>query len=105
VGVLTILCSAGDIAVEWDPSDSESVARAKSEWDRLKADGYEFYEPVETRGKKVAAFREGLGRVLAVPGVKRQEDRKPSVPGRKPGRKRAMAGGPNARREPRRNLA
>lgn len=90
MGVMNVLTQAGDIVVEWNPEDKESVKKAKAEWDRLKGDGYEFYEPAETKGKRVKTFSAKRGRVIAAPGVRKPADKKAST------RPKAMGGGPNA---------
>lgn len=90
MGMMNVLTPAGDIVVEWDADDPESVKKAKDEWDRLKADGYEFFESAEAKGKRIKRFSKKLGRVIAAPGVKSAEDKKAGT------RTKAMAGGPNA---------
>lgn len=99
MGVMQVACNAGDIVVTWDPDDAESTQRARDEWNRLKADGYEFYEPGEGarqgKGRRLTRWNAAVGRVLAMPGVKRAAERKdPAMP-----RSRAMAGGPVERLE------
>jgi hypothetical protein len=89
MGVMNIICAAGDEIVEWDPNDDASVLKAKEEWDRLKAEGFEFFEPVEGKGKRVTRFSKNLGRVIAAPGVKKPTDKTQGT------RPKAMAGGPN----------
>lgn len=91
MGELTILDKTGDIRVEWDPDDAESTAKAKAEYDRLKQDGYNFYEVTETRGRPVKRWSKGAGRLIAAPGARSEPDKKAE---RRP---RAMAGGPNTR--------
>lgn len=91
MGELRVLNKSGDIKVEWDPKDAASVANAKVEWDRLKADGYEFFEVTEAKGKKIDRFKKSAGRVIAAPGIKKPAERTSGV------RQRAMAGGPNSR--------
>jgi len=91
MGQMNILTQKGDIVIEWDADNAESVKKAKAEWKKLKADGYEFFEPVEAKGKRVKRFDKGLGRVIAAPGVKKPADKKKGT------RPRAMGGGPNDR--------
>lgn len=91
MGKLVVLNEKGDITVEWDADDAESVKKAKDEFARLKKDGYEFFEAVETKGKRVTRFSKNLGKVIASPGVKKPEDKKTGKRGK------AMGGGPNAR--------
>jgi hypothetical protein len=112
MGTMHVLCAAGDILVQWDPGDERSAEQARAEYDRLRDDGYEFYEVERARGKRLKRWRKGLGVVIAAPGVRREADRPPAVekptPARAParsrggttggGRRRAMAGGPSARR-------
>ena len=88
MGELRVLNSQGDITVTWDPADSESCEKAKKEWDRLKADGYEFFEPVETKSKRVTRFSKKLGKVIAAPGAKTTVDKEQGT------RPKAMGGGP-----------
>lgn len=99
MGAMQIACNAGDIVVEWDPEDARSIDNAHAEWKRLKADGYEFYEPGEGelkgKGRRVTRWDKTRAKVLAMPGVKRAAERKdPALP-----RSRAMAGGPVERFE------
>lgn len=89
MGVMNVICASGDEVVEWDPDDSESVQKAKRKWDRLKAEGHEFFEPVQNKGKRVTRFSKNLGRVIAAPGVMKPSDKQT---GKRP---KAMAGGPN----------
>lgn len=89
MGVMNVICAAGDEVIEWDPNDNESVLKAKAEWDRLKDEGYEFYESVTSRGKRVTRFSKGLGRVVAAPGIQKPSDKQKGT------RQKAMAGGPN----------
>lgn len=94
MGVMRVLCKQGDIRVEWDANDPESVANAKLEFERLKADGYEFFESPSR--KRVKGWSAKRGSVLAVPGVQHKAD-KPIAPRRSTTRRRgAMAGGPVA---------
>lgn len=88
---MNVLTKAGDVVVEWQPDDEASVAKAKAEWDRLKKDGYEFFEPVESKGKRLSKFDAKRGRVIAAPGVQTAADKKAGKRGK------AMAGGPNDR--------
>ena len=37
MNVLEVLGRSGDIKVEWDPNDEESVAQARAEFDALKS--------------------------------------------------------------------
>lgn len=90
MGVMNVISSAGDTIIEWDPNDDESVVRAKDEWDRLKKEGYEFFQPVESKGKRLTRFSKDLTRVIAAPGIKKPSDTKA---GKRP---KAMSGGPDA---------
>lgn len=97
MGTMSVMGKEGDIIVEWDPDDKESVDRAKAEWARLKKDGYEFFKPVESRGVRLKRFDKKLGRVIAGPGVQHKSD-KAVAPGRRTQtRGKAMAGGPVSR--------
>lgn len=93
MGRMHVLGPEGDIVVEWDPDDQASIDKAKNEWARLKADGYEFFEPVAGKGKLLTRFNRKLGKVIAAPGVKKPIDRMSKS------RPRAMAGGPVERVE------
>lgn len=93
MGEIVILNQHGDIKVEWDPADADSVANAKKEFARLKADGYNFYEVAEARGKPVTRFDKTLGKVLAAPGAARTRDKEKGT------RPRAMRGGPVTQRQ------
>lgn len=90
MGEMRVLSRDGDIRVEWDPKDTDSVTKAHEEWKRLKDDGYEFFEVTETKGKRVTRFDKKIGKVIAAPGVKTKAERGTAA---KP---RAMSGGPNA---------
>lgn len=90
MGELRVLNEEGDVTVAWDPKDPESVKTAEAEFERLRQDGYEFYEVVDTKGKAVKKFRPELGRLIAAPGAKKPEERGTSK------RQKAMAGGPVA---------
>lgn len=90
MGQITILNDQGDVKLEWDPKDKESTAKAKAEFDRLREDGFELYEVVESKGKPVTRFNKNAGRLLAAPGAKTKADK---VTGARP---RAMSGGPVA---------
>lgn len=102
MGLMRVLCDQGDVIVQWDPADKDSVAQAKDEFAKLKSDGYEFYEssggPVtkDTQAKRVTTFKKSLGSVIAAPGVKTKSD-VASTGTAKPSRPRAMAGQPNDR--------
>jgi hypothetical protein len=92
VGRMNVMTEAGDITVTWDPEDPVKVEQAKSEWDRLKKDGYEFFVPGEPKAKRVKRWDPSRAHVIAAPGVQSPAERKdPAHP-----RSRAMAGGPNA---------
>lgn len=93
MGEMRVLNDQGDVKVEWDPADRESVAKAKAEFERLQGEGYLFYEVTDARGKQVKKFTKGLGRVLAAPGAQSAKDKATKQ------RPAAMAGGPVARRE------
>lgn len=90
MGEIVILNEHGDVKVEWDPDDAASVKQAKDEFDRLKKDGYLFYEVAETRGKQVKRFTKNAGKLLAAPGAQSTADKKAGT------RQRASAGGPVA---------
>lgn len=88
MGVMRVLNSRGDIRVEWDPADRESTAKAKDEYDRLKKDGYEFFEVTETKGKRVDRWNKNAKTLIASPGVQKPIDK---LKGSRP---KAMAGQP-----------
>lgn len=92
MGQLNVMTNEGDIVIEWDADNPDSVKKAQAEWKKLKADGYEFFEPVESKGKRVTRFKKDLGRVIASPGVKKPADKKKGT------RAKAMGGGPLMRR-------
>ena len=87
---MRILNEHGDEKVEWDPADQKSVNAAQERFNRLKKDGYEFYEVTETRGKPVRRWDRKLGKLIAAPGARSKADREVGT------RPRAMAGGPVA---------
>lgn len=91
MGVMKVMGPEGDVSVEWDPEDPESVEKAKGEYDRLKKDGYEFYEVQEAKGKRVQRWSKKHGKLIAAPGVQKKADKATGT------RARAMGGGPNAR--------
>lgn len=88
MGAIIVLNELGDVKVEWDPADRESTAKAKAEFDRLKKDGYLFYEVAEARGKPVTKFSKSAGKLLAAPGAQSASDKRSGA------RPNAMAGGP-----------
>lgn len=92
MGTIHVLCEDGDISINWDPENEDSVKNAKTEFARLKTDGYELYAPGEEgqRGKRMQRFSKKTGTVIAAPGVQKPEDRTAGT------RTRAMAGGPVA---------
>jgi hypothetical protein len=90
MGTMHVMGPEGDVEVTWDPDDRESTDKAKAEYDRLKKEGYEFFEPVETKGKRITRWDKKLGKVIASPGVKKAADK---ATGKRAG---AMSGGPNA---------
>lgn len=89
MGQMRVLSQKGDINIEWDGDDPESVKKANEEFKKLKADGYEFFK-VE-KGERVERFNKKLGKLIASPGVKTAEDKKTGKRGK------AMGGGPNSR--------
>lgn len=58
---MEILNGDGHLTLSWSPDDPESLARAKEEFDRLRAAGYAFFATPSGKGKvgrlKDAAFR------------------------------------------------
>lgn len=88
MGEMRVLTKAGDIAIEWDPDDADSVSQARGEWKRLKEAGYEFFEKIGKKAKRVTRFSKKLGKVVAAPGAQSKADKKT---GKRP---KAMAGGP-----------
>lgn len=89
MGEIRVLNRQGDVKVEWDPADADSVTKAKKEFEQLKKDGYEFFEVSEAKGKRVERFSKKHGKLIAAPGVKTATDKKTGS------RPRAQAGGPN----------
>lgn len=89
MGRMRVMSKAGDISVTWDPEDEESVKKAKAEYDRLKKDGYEFFEAEKKKGKRVKRWSKGLGEIIAAPGVASKAARKSGQAGSR------MSGGPN----------
>lgn len=51
---IAVLSPAGHVRVEWDPSDSSSVKRAKAEFSRLKKAGFAFFTSDDPTAPKVA---------------------------------------------------
>jgi hypothetical protein len=90
MGIMQIMNQSGDITVEWDPKDEESTKKAEAEFKKLSDDGYEFFEVVDTKGKRVKKFSAKAGKLIAAPGVQNAKDRKNKE------RQGAMGGGPNA---------
>lgn len=90
MGEMRVLNQHGDVKVEWDPDDAESVAQAQAEFTRLQSEGYLFYEVEDARGTQVKKFRKNLGKVLAAPGAQSAADKTTGA------RPKAMAGGPVA---------
>lgn len=91
MGTISVLTNKGDETIEWDPAKPKSVEKAKKEYDKLKKDGYEFYEVAESKGKRVTRFNKKLGKVIAAPGIKSAADKKAGT------RPKAQAGGPKTR--------
>lgn len=91
MGEMRVLNDTGDVTVSWDPDDAESVGKAEQEFARLKADGYAFYETVQTKGKAVEEFDPKIGSLIAAPGGRSATDKATGS------RAKAMAGGPLAR--------
>lgn len=89
MGEIRVLTQQGDERLEWDPNDKESTAKAKAEFDRLKKEGFLFYEVAEARGRPVEKFSKKLGKVIAAPGARSDANKRAGT------RQRAMAGGPN----------
>lgn len=94
MGEMRVLTQKGDERLEWDPKDKKATAAAKSEFDRLKGEGYLFYEVTEARGKPVEEFSPKLGKILAAPGAATTADK---ATGARPA---AMRGGPTAQARP-----
>lgn len=90
MGELVILNQLGDEPITWDPDDKASVAAAYKQFQKLKKDGYQFYEVKESRGAPVRRFNKKAGRLIAAPGARSTADKEK---GRRPA---AMAGGPVA---------
>lgn len=99
MGKLTILNDSGDVTVEWEPEDAESVEQARKEWAALAEAGFEFFQPKKGggRGRRVKNFNGELGWVIAAPGVQKKKDvehaKRTHAPRK---REKAMAGGPRA---------
>lgn len=88
MGEITVLNKMGDEKLEWDPNDKEAVKAAKKEFNRLKKEGYNFYEVEERAGKQVTSFSKNLGRLIAAPGARSTADKRSGA------RPLASAGGP-----------
>lgn len=82
MGEIAVLNQKGDEKIEWDPSDEEATKKANEKFDKLKAEGYEFFEVEDSKGKKIKKFKAGLGKVIASPAAKKDKGKK------------AMSGGP-----------
>lgn len=91
MGEIRVLNQQGDETLTWDPDNAESVDRAKAEFDRLKGEGYEFFDVVQTKGRKVTKFNKKAGQLIAAPGGRKEADKRSGA------RPRAMSGGPTAR--------
>lgn len=48
--------TVGDETLEWDPSDRESTAKAKSRFDEMKKAGHPIYQVTRKMGKQVSEF-------------------------------------------------
>lgn len=90
MGEMKIMDRSGDVTIQWDVTDGESTAKAKKEWDALKASGFEFFVPMEgdKPPKRVQKWDPDRGTIIAAPGVKKPAERKTGT------RSEAMAGGP-----------
>lgn len=84
MGSIAILNQRGDEKIEWNPANEAETAVAKEKFDKLKKDGYEFFETVDAKGKQVKRFKKGLGKLIAAPAAKQKAKGN-----------RGMAGGPN----------
>ncbi len=45
---MQVMDPSGHLSLTWDPGDAPSVARARAEFDRLKAEGWAFFTTAET---------------------------------------------------------
>jgi hypothetical protein len=86
MGLMKVMGPEGDTEIAWDPDDKASVEKAKEEFNRLKKDGYEFFEVAETKGKQVKRFSKKAGKLIAAPRAAKSQAEKTGG--------RAMAGGP-----------
>lgn len=72
MGMMKILCSAGDRKQIWDPTKPEEVEDAKESFKRMTEKGYKAYE-VGRKGKKttveVKDFDPSLGQLIMVPSI------------------------------------
>jgi len=92
MGQMRVLDGTGDSQIEWDPTDKASTEKAKEEFDRLKGEGYEFFEVSETKGKQVKRFSKKAGKLIAAPRAARTSKEKTGG--------KALAGGPLDSRAP-----
>lgn len=86
MGVMKVMGTAGDTEIAWDPEDKASVEKAKEEFDRLKKEGYEFFEVAQTKGKQVKRFSKKAGKLIAAPRAAKSQAEKQGG--------KALAGGP-----------
>lgn len=59
-GTLHVLCEQGDVTLEWNADDPESVARARAEVLALKTSGFTFFVVDGTPADEIAAGRGAL---------------------------------------------
>lgn len=88
MGELRILNASGDEQLEWDPSDDKATKEAHERFKALRKEGYDAYEVVDAKSKKIERWDKKLGKVIMAPGARTSAQRKTGE------RPKAMAGGP-----------
>jgi hypothetical protein len=74
--VMDIMDSSGHTTVTWDPTNAESVADARREFNRLRSSGFAAFQMdvvsengivVEEKGDLVREFNPAAGKLMMVP--------------------------------------
>lgn len=99
MGEMRIMGKQGDVKVQWDPNNSESVEKAEKEFDALREAGFEAYtDGLGTKKRRVKKFSPKAAVYVMAPGARTKVEKQAAqTTGRRAARPKAMAGGPNDR--------
>jgi hypothetical protein len=75
IGTMEVMDRTGHTTVTWDPENAESVANARTEFDRLRREGYSAFRMdavgegvvVENKGERIDTFDPAAGKLLLIP--------------------------------------